>query len=188
MITIIIAATQSERSLIATLSALVPAAVDGLVREAIVADREPREDISAIADASGCGVVLMDGPPSRAVKAAAETARAPWLLFLRAGIVLEPQWIGEARRFIEQPPDGEHAAMFRRASQPNAGLRELRSLLGDWLGTLPHPDRGLLIGRDFYQTLGGHREGAADAETDLIRRIGKKRITILAAAALRADT
>lgn len=188
MISIIIPATQREGSLITTLSALVPAAVDGLVSEVIVADRGSRHQTAAIADAAGCKFVVADGPPSSALRTAAAAARAPWLLFLRPGAVLDAGWIGEARRFIERPAKIERAATFRRAAPAHASLRELRLLVAERFGVLPHPDRGLLIAREFYRVLGGHRDGAADAETDFIRRIGRRRITILAAAAIRLDT
>jgi hypothetical protein len=62
-------------------------------------------------------------------------------------------------------------------------LRELRTLLAGALGALPRPEQGLLMTRALYDELGGHAEAAADPERDLIRRIGRRRIVTLAAAA-----
>jgi hypothetical protein len=47
------------------------------------------------------------------------------------------------------------------------------------LGARPHPDQGLLISEAFYEALGGHRAHSADAETDLLRRIRRRRIVLL---------
>jgi hypothetical protein len=40
-----------------------------------------------------------------------------------------------------------------------------------------------VVGNDLYRRLGGHSETAADPETDLIRRIGRRRIVTLSTAA-----
>ena len=47
------------------------------------------------------------------LKAAAATARAPWLLFLRPGTVPDATWIDETRRFIEE------AELLRPRRQPS---------------------------------------------------------------------
>jgi hypothetical protein len=59
-------------------------------------------------------------------------------------------------------------------------------LLATTLGRLPRPEQGLLIAKSFHSKLGGHRETAADPESDLIRRIGWRRLTTLPTAAYRA--
>lgn len=182
MLSIIITTLDCELPLARSLAALVPGAVDGLVSEAIVADGGSRDGTAIVADAAGCVFMTAEGPPGRRLKAAAAKARAPLLLFVRPGIVLDTDWIVEARRFAERSsPD--QAAVFRRGPAGQTPLRELRVLLADALGALPGPDRGLLIGRKFYDALGGHDEAAADAERDLIRRIGRRRLATLRAAA-----
>ena len=60
-----------------------------------------------------------------------------------------------------------------------SGLRDALSLLASALGARPRPEQGLLIAKEFYVALGGHSETATDAETDLIRRIGRRRIVRL---------
>jgi hypothetical protein len=40
-----------------------------------------------------------------------------------------------------------------------------------------------MISRDAYDRLGGHREGVADPEAELLRRIGRRRIVTLRSAA-----
>jgi glycosyltransferase involved in cell wall biosynthesis len=186
MLSVVIATLDSERTLVASLAALVPGATDGLISEVIVADAGSRDDTAVVADIAGCNFMLVAGTPGERLKNAAAAARAPYLLFLRPGIVLDAAWTGEARRFVERPPPPADAAVFRRGAP--ARLREMWSLLADALGAPPRPDQGLLIAHQFYDALGGHSDRAADPERDLIRRIGSRRIRTLAAAAVRLDT
>jgi glycosyltransferase involved in cell wall biosynthesis len=186
MLSVIIATLDSERALVASLAALVPGAMDGLISEVIVADAGSRDDTAVVADVAGCNFMLVAGTLGERLKNAAAAARAPYLLFLRPGIVLDAGWTGEARRFVERPPPPAGAAVFRRGAP--ARLREMWSLLADALGAPPRPDQGLLIAHQFYDALGGHSDRAADPERDLVRRIGGRRIRTLAAAAGRLDT
>jgi hypothetical protein len=57
------------------------------------------------------------------------------------------------------------------------------------LGGRPSPDQGLLIARSLYDALAGHA-GGERAEADLLRRLGRRRIAMLAvgAAMARRDT
>ncbi len=182
MLSIIIATLDCEFALARTLAALLPGAVDGLVSEAIVADGGSRDGTAIVADAAGCVFIAADASLSRRLKTAAARARAPFLLFLRPGVVLDPGWIGEARRFAERSaPD--RAAVFRRGNAGQTTLREFWALLAATLGALPCADQGLLISCRFYDALGGHADDAADPEDELVRRIGRKRLTTLAAGA-----
>lgn len=178
MISIIIATLDCEQSLARTLAALVQGAVEGLISEAIVADGGSRDGTAIVADAAGCTFVSVEGPLGRRLKTAAAKARAPFLLFVRPGVVFDANWVGETRRFAERSsPD--RAAVFRRGAREQAALREMWALLAAALGALPGPDQGLLISRQFYDALGGHAEKAADPERDLIRRIGRRRLVTL---------
>jgi cellulose synthase/poly-beta-1,6-N-acetylglucosamine synthase-like glycosyltransferase len=190
MISVVIATLNSERPLLATLAALVPGAVDGLISEVIVADGGSRDDTALVADAAGCKFLVSEEPLARRLKRAAEAARAPWLLFLRPGTVPDAAWTGEAWRFFERAPTrtGFAAAAFRRDTPPGARLRDVTSLLLAALGAPPRPQQGLFIAHAFYDSLGGHAEAAADAEADLIRRIGARRIAILAVSAFQQFT
>jgi hypothetical protein len=191
MISVVIATHNSERPLVATLAALVPGAMDGLLSEVIVADGGSRDDTAAVADAAGCNFLLGEEPLGRRLKKAADAARAPWLLFLRPGTILDSAWTSEARRFVERPttPDGgAAAATFRRDAPARARLRDVGLLFLAALGAPPHPRQGLLIAHPFYDTLGGHADAAADPEADLIRRIGRRRMAMLLASASQLDT
>lgn len=178
MLSVIIATLDSERPLVATLAALVPGAVEGVVSEVLVADGGSHDDTTAVADVAGCNVMVVTGAPARRLGAAATVARAPWLLFLRPGTILDAGWTSDARRFVEESAFDRRAAVFRRGASRTA-LREALSLIADMLVTRVRPEQGLLIAKNFYRELGGHREAASDPETDLIRRIGRRRIVIL---------
>jgi glycosyltransferase involved in cell wall biosynthesis len=186
MLSVIIATQDSERALVPTLAALVSGATAGLISEVLVADGGSRDDTAEVAEIAGCNFMAMDGGTARRLKAAAAKARAPWLLFLRPGTILDEPWIRDAQRFMERASRTDSAAVFRRGAPAQSSLRDALSMLATALGGRPRPEQGLLIGKAFYASLGGHAEPAADPETDLIRRIGRRRIVRLSAIAYSA--
>jgi glycosyltransferase involved in cell wall biosynthesis len=188
MLSVIIPTEDSERALVSTLAALVPAAMEGFVIEVVVADAGSCDDTAAVADVAGCKFRVLEGPLGARLMAAAASARAPWLLFLHPGTVLDPPWVGEARRFIERTSAQTRAAKacaatFRRGAPAQPALGEALSLLAAALGARPRPQQGLIIAKRFYEDIGGHAEEAADPEADLIRRIGRRRLARLASIA-----
>ena len=183
MLSVIIATLDSERVLVRTLAALVPGATAGLISEVLLADGGSHDDTAAVADVAGCNVMLTEGSLAQRLNAAAAAARASWLMFLRPGAVLDPQWVGNVARFVDQGPMDDHAAVFRRGAAAQPALREAFLLLKAALGARPRPEQGLVIARRFYDAIGGHSERAADPETDLLRRIGRRRIVMLASGA-----
>jgi glycosyltransferase involved in cell wall biosynthesis len=186
MLSVIIATLDSERALVPTLAALVPGATSGLVSEVVLADGGSRDETAEVADIAGCNFLRIEGSLGRRLKAAAEAARAPWLLFMRPGVVLDTSWVAEVRGFVEQSPSLDRAAVFRRAAPAHGRRREALGLFLAALGTTPRPEQGLVIKSEFYRSLGGHSDGAADPEADLIARIGRRRIITLSTAAFPA--
>ena len=75
MISVVIPTRNAEQTLAATLSALVPAVVDGVVREVVVADCGSSDATREIADAAGAR--LVEAPQGRGVqlRAGADVAR-----------------------------------------------------------------------------------------------------------------
>ena len=58
-------------------------------------------------------------------------------------------------------------------------LVEALALLRVALGGRPRPEQGLIVARRLYDELGGHDDGDADPERDLLRRLGRRRIVML---------
>jgi hypothetical protein len=180
MLSVIIATLDSENELATSLMTLVPGALDGLVSEVIVADGGSHDGTATVADVAGCNFTVIEGSLGRRLKTAATTARAPWLLFLRPGTIPDAAWTSEVRRFVERRPPDARAAVFRRGRPAQPALREVLMLLAAAAGALPRPEQGLLIAHSLYDELGGHTDAAADPETDLLRRLGRRRIATLA--------
>ncbi len=112
----------------------------------------------------------------------AARTRAPWLMFLPAGAVLDPGWIDETAQFIQSVSASgrPRAGVFRYARSPYAevSLRDrLRSVVRALAG--PLGDQGLLIARDHYRQVGGYKPNARRAETQLLRRLGRSSCTLL---------
>ena len=187
MLSAIIATHESERALVPTLAALVPGATAGLLGEVIVADGGSRDATAEVADVAGCRFMASAEPLGARLKAAAASTRTPWLIFLRAGCVPEPSWVEAADRFIDAVDalDRPRAAVFRPpgiADLLRPGLAELIALVRVTLGGGAKPEQGLLIARRHYDALGGHPDGDG-AEALMLRRIGRRRLVMLASAA-----
>ncbi len=188
MLSAIIATAESERTLVATLAALVPGVTAGVLREVVVADAGSTDATEEVADLAGCRFLTSCEPLGARLKEAAAVTRAPWLMFLRAGCVPEPGWIAAAEHFIQATDMIEgagRAAVFRPRSAADLmrpRLTELMIMLRAALGGAPAPEQGLLIARRFYEALGGHA-GHDEAERALLRRLGRRRIGMLACTA-----
>lgn len=187
MLSVIIATQDSERALVPTLAALVPGATSGIVSEVLLADAGSRDDTAAVADVAGCEFMLIEGKLGHRLRSAAAAARAPWLMFLQPGAVLDTPWTAEVGRFVQEPARAAQAGVFRRGGPTQASLREVLSLVTAALGALPRPEQGLVISKQFYESLGGHSDQAADPERALLRRIGRRRRVMLSTAVFSPD-
>lgn len=185
MISVVIPTSNAEDGLARTLAALVPAAVDGLVREVIVADGGSTDCTLDIADDAGAEIVKSE--PGRGVQlmAGAEKARFPWLLFLHADTTLEPGWHREVATYIERIEAGlgpPSAAAFRFALDDEGlapRLIEAGVSLRCALFRLPYGDQGLLIPARLYHEVGGYRPMPLMEDVDIVRRLGRRRIVML---------
>ena len=184
MLSVVIPTLNSERALVPTLAMLVPAAMSGFVREVIIADGRSSDATLEVADVAGCSVLVSSAPLAQRLREAAAAARSPWLMFLRPGTVLDTTWVDETVAFIEETERGEAAAaaVFRKAVSPRAPhpivLEALALLKYALIGRIGR-DQGLVISKRLYDELGGHRDGAADPEADLLARLGRRRILML---------
>ena len=187
MLGVIVSTQNSERSLVPTLSALVPAAASGLLAEVVVADAGSCDATADVADIAGCRFTSSTEALGIRLKAAAATVRSPWVMFLRAGAVPQPGWIEAADHFIQTTDfqdDAGRAAIFRLPGPTNAvhpGFAELLAVMRAALARGPGPEQGLLIARRLYDAIGGHSAGD-DAEAAILRRLGRQRLVLLPAA------
>src|SRR5262245_36732933 len=101
MLSAIISTQNSERSLVPTLSALVPAAAAGLLAEVVVTDGGSQDATAEVADIAGCRFTSSIEALGIRLKAATATVRIPVLLFQRAGPVPQPWSIGAADHFMQ---------------------------------------------------------------------------------------
>jgi glycosyltransferase involved in cell wall biosynthesis len=185
MLSVIIPTLNSERMLVPTLAMLVSGAMSGIVREVTVADGGSTDGTLEVADAAGCAVLISRAPLGARLSAAAAAARSAWLMFMRAGTVLDATWLDETARFIEEAElsgVSGMAAVFRKSISARAAyplMLEAMGLIKFGLFGRMHPDQGLLIDAGLYAKLGGHREAAADPEADLLARLGRGRALML---------
>src|SRR5215467_11199653 len=147
MLSVIIPTEGIEQPAVATLAALVPGAAAGIIREVLLVDRSDTGVIERVADVAGCRFLRFEGPRAAALAEGARQARSPWLMFLRAGAVLDPGWIEETTQFIQGVASSgrTRAGIFRYARSPYAdyGLRDsFKSLARSFMG--PRADQGLL--------------------------------------------
>jgi hypothetical protein len=185
MITVIFSARDAATELARSLAALVPAATEGVLREAIVIDAGSSDGTAEVADAAGCTILAGDAR-GETLRHAAADARAEWLLFLRPGVTLEPGWQNEALAFIDRAliagEARERAATFRLGRDDygwRARLSEWSAACRTVVLAAPRGEQGLLLSKSLYRELGGHRPLAAMSDIDLASRVGRRRLTVL---------
>jgi rSAM/selenodomain-associated transferase 2 len=190
MISVVIPTLNAEAGLASTLAALVPAAVDGVVRQVIVVDGGSRDATRAIALDAGCDVVEAAAGRGSQLASGAEHARFGWLLFLHADTVLEPGWERSATEFMTRVDAGTRpfaAAAFRFSLDDHgiaprimeAGVAVRSGVFG-----LPYGDQALLIPARLYREVGGYKPLPLMEDVDLVRRLGWRRIVVLPARAV----
>lgn len=182
MLSVIVPTEGIEQPAVATLAALVPGATAGVVSEVLLVDRADNGVIERVADVAGCRFLQFEGSRAAALAAGARAARAPWLMFLRAGAVLDAGWIDETTQFIQRvsASDRPRAAVFRYARSPYAerGLRDSLTFMARMIAG-PLADQGLLIAREHYNRLGGYGAGGRRSEARLLRQLGRSSRTLL---------
>lgn len=155
MISVVIPTLNDEAALQRTMAPLVRAAMDGLVREVVVADGGSTDETLALAE--DAGAVIVGTARGRGVQLAAgcKAARGEWLLILHPGSELAEDWAQAAADHMARHPSD--AACFRPAS-----------LMAGLFG--PRGEQGLLIPRRLYEEVGGYRPVSRE-DVDLTRRL-----------------
>jgi rSAM/selenodomain-associated transferase 2 len=185
MISVVIPTLNAEATLGGTLAALVPAAVDGFVREVIVVDGGSTDRTREIVDQAGAQLLEERAGRGRQLAAGAAQARFPWLLFLHADTALEAGWERETAHLMERIDTGNHppcAAAFRFALDDQGAkprLLERLVALRCRLLRLPYGDQGLLLPKSLYDEIGGFKSLPLMEDVDLMRRLGRRRTLLL---------
>jgi len=177
MLSVIIPTHNANATLPRTLACLTRQEKAAGIAEIIVADGG-----SAVPpDVSEFGAVVLKGQPGRGVQlaAGAKMANSEWLLFLHADTVLGDGWAEAVQAHMAS---SRKAAVFRfRLDDDSAKARILEELVR-WrclVFALPYGDQGLLISRSLYDEVGGYHPVPLMEDVDLVRRIGRSRLTSL---------
>jgi rSAM/selenodomain-associated transferase 2 len=190
LLSVIIPTLNAERTLADTLTALIPATIEGVVNEVIIADGGSTDMTLEIADGAGATIVRTEKGRGQQMHIGAKAARQTWLLFLHADTVLDPGWSSAAVAFIDAVDSGKRqpgAAAFKFRLDDDglgAGLVEFGVGLRCCLFRLPYGDQGLLIPKRLYDELGGFKMISLFEDVDIVRRLGRSRIRMLRPAAV----
>lgn len=114
MLTVLIETLNDEEALARTLSALVEAAVEGMVRDVVVCDAGSTDQTHRVAEHAGCRWIAEGG-----IAAGIGQARCDWLLMLEPGARLVPGWTEDVRQHVER---ASLPARFTRTRESGQGL------------------------------------------------------------------
>jgi len=184
-LSIIIPAYNAEDVLPLCLASLMPGLETGLIREVILVDGGSEDQTRRLAEGSGA-TVLTAPEKGRAtqLRHGAETARGDWLLFLHADTALSRDWAERAKTHLTERRN--KAAAFTLAFRSDHPMAKTVARRANWrartLG-LPYGDQGLLVSRKLYIEVGGYPDTPFMEDVQMVRAIGKKRLSILSAEA-----
>lgn len=184
-LSIIIPAYNSEDVLSVCLSSLMPGLEAGLLREVILVDGGSEDQTRRLAEGAGA-TVLQASTKGRAaqMRFGVEQARGDWFLFLHADTALSRDWAERVKTHISERRD--KAAAFTLAYRSDHPMAKVVARRANWrartLG-LPYGDQGLLMPRKLYQEIGGYPNTPFMEDVQIIRAIGKSRLSILSAEA-----
>ncbi len=175
MISVVIPTLNTAPRFAECLTALAPAALDGLLKEVVVVDGGSTDGTRALAEAAGARVMETARGRGLQLRAGADAARAPWLLFLHADTVLEETWADEARARMD---DETRAGVFSLAFDHDdirARIVASGAAIRSRVFLLPYGDQGLFISKSLYAEAGGYRDHPLFEDVDFVERIVAKR-------------
>lgn len=142
---------EDDEGLARTLASLVPAVVEGVLRDCVVIDSAGSPAIGSVADAAGCR--HLTGTPAGTFSEALGGMSGQWIMMIEPGVVLENGWFREVAEFVERAEAAGRAsrlcAAFTFASQaygPAARLREAWRFIAGMFGRVVS-GQGLIASR-----------------------------------------
>jgi rSAM/selenodomain-associated transferase 2 len=195
LLTVVVPTFDAADALPATLAALRDevaraGAIKGLQvpeLELVVSDGGSTDGTPTIASGLGARVVTAAKGRASQLRAGAAAARGEWLLFLHPDTRLAEGWAARVAGFIANPANlGRAAAFTFRLDTDAPWAHRLEAFVerrSRWLA-LPTGRQGLLIGRSYYDALGGYPELPSMEDVDMIGRIGGERLRVLPIAAV----
>jgi len=148
--------------------------------EIVVVDGGSSDATVPTAERAGARLVMAPKGRGTQLAAGAEAARGDWLLFLHADTLPGRGWRAAAEAHAGAHPDKAACFRFRlsekhwQARAIERGVAARVALFG-----LPYGDQGLLVSRRLYDETGGYRALPLMEDVDLVRRIGRRRLTLL---------
>jgi len=186
LLSVVIPTLNAAQMLAKTLGSL-ESRLTGVAHEVIVVDGASEDASLAIAEAKGAKTVISARGRGAQFAEGARVACGDWLLFLHADTVLGEDWQSEAVMFMAGQENARRAGVFRLSFDDGAAAARRLEAIASWRARkfgLPYGDQGLLIGREFYDSLGGYRLLSLMEDVDLARRIGRRRFVHFDAPAL----
>ncbi len=187
-VSVVIPTLNSTLSMETTLASLVEGVHAGLVREVIFADGGSKDDIRALAEASGARLIRTErAGRGHQLIAGASVARGDWYLFLHADTELGRDWPQAVKTHLRNPD----AAGYFRLRFDETGLFPVTvaawANLRSRIFRMPYGDQGLLIHRQLYESIGGYPDQSLMEDVVICRRIGRRLTGLSAEAVTSAD-
>ena len=157
----------------------------GGVAELIVVDGGSCDHTESVASHFNARWIKASKGRGSQLAAGGTAATGEWILFIHADTILEKGWQKPVSKFINEIGEKEIAGVFCYRNDLNhIGGKFLEQCVA-WrtaLG-LPYGDQCLLIGRRYYNRLGGFQDMPIMEDVDLVRRIGLQRLRDIPVAA-----